>query len=116
MIQGNLPFLPNYRNGVEEEDSLLNAIRKGSLDFNGSKWRKTSLELQSMVRYVCGSVLMPFTLSVSELTTSLHFYNNRNFLIKDVKHRMTVEEALLHPWILDSISILERLYRKMLSR
>ena len=34
MIQGNLPFLPNYRNGVEVEDSLMDAIRRGNLNFS----------------------------------------------------------------------------------
>jgi hypothetical protein len=51
MIQGNLPFLPNYRNGVEVEDSLMDAIRRGNLNFSSPKWKKISSELKSVIRY-----------------------------------------------------------------
>ena len=52
MIQGNLPFHPRYQNGVEIDGSLAEEIRKGVLDFSDVKWKRTSRELRSVIRWV----------------------------------------------------------------
>lgn len=104
MIQGNLPFRPMYRNGAEVEGSLLESIRKGQIDFTDDKWKKTSRELRSVIRYYLYLMLI--------LTPS----RNRNFLNVDPIERMSVEEAFAHPWIADSLDILKKLYCKMLVR